>query len=77
MYSTFYNEFSYAGMQLCVLGLVVLDVSNESTGFIFKSQQLEILASALNVTAWFSDFMSTGDTLFLVPVYGFAEGYHL
>ena len=43
-------------------------------GFIFESQQLEILASVLRVAALFSDFMSTGVTLFLVTVYGFAAG---
>jgi hypothetical protein len=53
---------------------MVPDLSNVSTGFIFKGQQLEILARGLRVTAWFSDFMSTGVTLFLVPVYGFAAG---
>jgi len=53
---------------------MVPDLSNVSTGLIFKSQQLEILASGLHVTAWFSDFMSTGVTLFLVPIYGFTAG---
>ena len=74
LYQPCYNGFSYAGMSLCVLGCMVPDLSNVSTGFIFKSQQLGILASGLHVTAWFSDFMSTGVTLFLVPIYGFTAG---
>jgi hypothetical protein len=53
---------------------MVPEVANEGTGFILKGQKLEILASVLNVTALFNDFMSKAVTLLLVPVYVFVAG---
>jgi hypothetical protein len=53
---------------------MVPDISNVSNGFIFKGQQLQILANVLHVTVLFTDILSAGVTLVLVPVCGFAAG---